>query len=118
MSVTKSTIESIFAAARTAFAGSNVEIRHNGRTYTGTRLPSDCGEIVDEAGALKTISGGVRLMASELSKPWPNVNDEISVKSAESSTWKTYIVANIRYDEMQATMLLTYAEQYDESGGI
>ena len=116
MSVTKSTVEALFAAARTVFSGACVTIRHNGRTYTGTRLPCEKGEVVDEVGTAYTSSGGVRLLCSELSKPWPKANDTIEVKSTESGSWVTFMVLPTRLDEMEATMLLNYGERYDQAG--
>lgn len=116
MSVTKSAVESIYRAGRTAFAGANVVIRHGGREYTGTRLPKDNGRTVDDAGEMMTISGGVRLLVSELAPVRPKEGDTIQVKSGETAQWLSYTVGPIRYDEMEATMLLQYGELYDESG--
>ena len=116
MSVTKDTIQAMFTAARTAFSGANVTIRHNGREYTGTRLPADIGRVVDEGGAMFTVSGGVRLLTSEFASVWPKVGDKIEIRSTESGRWITYIMGPPHFDEMDATMLVIYGELYDQEG--
>jgi hypothetical protein len=114
MSVTKATIEAMFATARATFSGAVITIRHNAREYSGTRLPVEKGEMVDAAGSMFTVTGGVRLMVSELPAVWPKAGDVASVLELEGSTWKTYSVVSTRLDEMEATMLLTYGEMYDQ----
>ena len=116
MSVTKAAAEAIYTAGRTAFAGANVVVRHNGREYTGTRLPADSGRMVDEAGAMCSASGGVRLLISELAPVWPKSGNRIEVKSTESGNWIAYVIGSARADEMEATMLLQYGELYDQEG--
>jgi hypothetical protein len=116
MTVTKETIQSMFASARNAFAGANVTIRHNGRTYTGTRLPFEKGETVDEMGAIFTITGGVRLLTSEFAPVWPKPGDQIDVRDTETNRWLTYTIISGRLDEMEATMLMQFGERYDQQG--
>jgi len=118
MSITKAYVEQMFTAARAAFSGAHVAVRHGAKTYTGTRLPCDKGETVDESGAMYTISGGVRLMTSELGKPWPKPGDTIDVQSGESGAWLTFTVLPTRFGEMEATMLLNYGERYDQPGAL
>jgi len=114
MSITTATIQAMYATARSTFAGASVTIRHNGTEYTGTRLPIDSGEVVDEGGAMFTVSGGVRLLVSELAPVWPKSGDKVDVKSTENSKWVSYVVGPTRLDEMEATMLLQYGEMYDQ----
>lgn len=116
MSITKATIQSVFAAARTAFIGANVTIRCNGKELTGTRIPTDKGETVNDEGTMFTVVGGVRLLTSEFARRWPKPGDEVSVKSTETGQWETFVIVNTRLDEMEATMLVTYGERYDEYG--
>lgn len=116
MSLTKSALQGLFAQARIVFEGANVEVRHNSRKYTGTRLPYEKGEVVDEVGAMFTIQGGVRLLTSEFIGSWPKAGDTIDVKPPDSNNWLTYVVVSTRLDEMEATMLLTYGERYDQDG--
>ena len=118
MSVTKTIAENMFKAGRTAFSGSNVTIRHKTREYVGTRLPCEKGEMVDDEGAIYTVTGGGRFLCSEFAKPWPKTNDTIDVKSGESGAWKAYMVLPTRLDEMEATMLLQYGERYDQPGSL
>jgi len=118
MSITKATVESMFTAARSAFSGASVVIRHGGREYTGTRLPTDKAEMVDESGAMFTVTGGARFLVSEFAPVWPKAGDQINVKSPESGDWLTFVVVSTRLDEMQATILLTYGERYDEYGAL
>jgi len=116
MSVSKASIQSRFTAARTLFSGAQVVIRHNTREYTGTRTPFEKGEMVDETGAMFTITGGVRLLTSDFASVWPKAGDLIQIKSTETSKWLTYVVISGRLDETEATMMLTYGERYDQEG--
>ena len=92
MSLTKARIQSLFASARTTFSGAQVVIRHKTREQTGTRAPFEKGEMVDEAGAIFTVTGGVRLLTSEFASVWPEAGDQIQIKSADTSKWLTYII--------------------------
>ena len=116
MSLTKESIQTMFAAARSVLSGAQVVLRHNRREYTGTRLPLDKAEMVDEAGAIFTIQGGMRLLTSELGPTWPKAGDQVRVKSTETGKWLTFVVISTRLDEMEATMLLQYGERYDQDG--
>lgn len=116
MSVTKATIQSLFASARTMFSGAQVVIRHDSREYTGTRTPFEKGEMVDEGGAIFTVTGGIRLLTSDFASVWPKAGDQIQIKSTETSKWLTYVVISTRLDETEATMLMTYGERYDQEG--
>ena len=116
MSVSKATIQSLFSSARTVFSGAQVVLRHDRREYTGTRTPFDKGEVVDEAGAIFTVTGGVRLLTSDFASVWPKAGDQIQIKSTETSKWLTYVAISTRLDETEATMMLTYGERYDQEG--
>jgi len=111
MSVTKDRIQTLFASARTTFSGAQVVIRHKTREYTGTRTPFEKGEMVDESGAMFTVTGGIRLLTSDFASVWPNAGDLIQIKSIETSKWLTYVVIAGRLDETEATMLMTYGER-------
>jgi len=91
-------------------------MRHDSREYTGTRTPFEKGELVDEAGAIFTVTGGVRLLTSDLASVWPEAGDQIQIKSTDKSQWPTYIIISRRLDETEATMILTYGERYDQEG--
>ena len=93
-----------------------MNIRHDGKTYTGTRLPFDTAEMVDDAGAIFQIQGGVRLLTSDLAKLRPKAGDEIQIKNDNSGAWITYVIVSARLDEIEATMLITYGERYDQDG--
>lgn len=114
--ITKAAIQSLFASARTMFSGAQVVIRHGSREYTGTRTPFEKGEMVDEGGAIFTVTGGVRLLTSDFASVWPKAGDQIQVKSTETSKWLTYTIISGRLDETEATMLMTYGERYDQEG--
>jgi hypothetical protein len=116
MDISKARIQSLFTSARTAFSGSQVVIRHKTREQTGTRTPFDKGEMVDEAGAIFTVTGGARLLTSEFASTWPKAGDEIQIKSTETSKWLTYVIISGRLDETEATMSVTYGERYDQEG--
>lgn len=116
MSVTKSRIQALFSTARTTFAGAQVVIRHGSREYTGTRTPFEKGEMIDETGAIFTVTGGVRLLVSDFASVWPKAGDQIQIKSTETSRWLTYVAISTRLDETEATMLMTYGERYDQEG--
>lgn len=115
MAITKAFMEANFKAARTFMAASNTVIRHETWEYTGTRLPYEQGEQVDLAGAMFTITGGVRLIVSELAAVWPMAGDPVSVR-IDGSQWKTYTIISARLDENEVTMLVTYGERFDEEG--
>jgi len=116
MAITKETVSSMFQKARSVFSGAVVTIRHSGKELSGTRLPFERGEIVDEAGAIFTVTGGVRLLVSEFAPVWPKAGDAIQTKTAASTQWGTYTIIATRLDEMEATMLVTYGERYDQEG--
>jgi len=114
MSVSKARIQALFASARTTFSGAQVVIRHSQKEYTGTRTPFDKGELIDESGAIFTVTGSVRLLTSEFASVWPKAGDQIQIKSTETKKWLTYVAISTRLDETEATMLLTYGERYDQ----
>lgn len=116
MSVTKDRIQTLFTAARTVFSGAQVVIRQGRREYTGTRTPFEKGEMIDETGAIFTITGSVRLLTDDFAAVWPKAGDQIQIKSTETSKWLTYVVISTRLDETEATMLLAYGERYDQEG--
>ncbi len=116
MTISKAAIQTLFTSARSVFSGAQVVIRHKSREYTGTRTPFEKGEVVDETGAIFTVTGGVRLLTSEFASVWPEAGNLIQIKSTETSKWLTYVVISGRLDETEATMLLTYGERYDEEG--
>jgi len=116
MSISKSRIQELFASARTLFSGAQVVIRHDSREYTGTRTPFEKGEMIDDGGAIFTVTGGVRLLTSEFASVWPKAGDQIQIKSTETGKWLTYIFISGRLDETEATMILTYGERYDQEG--
>ena len=72
--------------------------------------------MVDEAGAMFTVTGGVRLLTSEFASVWPEAGDQIQVKSAETSKRLTYVIIAGRLDETEATMSVTCGERYDQEG--
>ena len=72
--------------------------------------------MVDEAGAIFTVTGGVRLLTSEFASIWPEAGDQIQIKSTETSKWLTYVIIAGRLDETEATMSVTYGERYDQEG--
>ena len=98
---------------RTVLAGATVDMRHDDREYSGVNTPLDTAEVVDDVGAIRTASGAVRFLTSELGAVWPKINDRVEVKSTESGEWVTRIVVGVREDEFGATLLVTYGEQYD-----
>ena len=116
MSVTKQAVTNLFKQARSAFSGSLVTIRHANKEYSGTRIPFEQGEMVDEAGTIFTVTGGLRLLTDELAPVWPKAGDQIQEKVGNSTEWATYTIIATRLDETQATMLLTYGERYDQEG--
>ena len=116
MAITKEFIAAKFAAARSFLAASTVTIRHAGTEYTGTRIPFERGETVDDNGAIFTVQGGVRLLTSELAPVWPKAGDQVQVKVGNDMAWSTFTVLPTRLDEAEATMLLMYGERYDQEG--
>ena len=116
MSVSKARMQTLFTSARTIFSGAQIVIRHNNIELTGTRTPFEKGEMVDENGAMFTVTGGVRLLTSEFASVWPKAGDQIQIKSTETKKWITYIVISGRLDETEATMMVTYGERYDQDG--
>jgi hypothetical protein len=116
MAITKEFIAAKFAAARSVVSFATVTIRHENKEYLGTRLPFERGEIVDEAGAIFTVTGGVRLLVSEFAPVWPKAGDAIQAKTAAGPQWITYTIIATRLDEAEATMLMTYGERYDQEG--
>jgi len=114
MSVSKARIQALFASARTVFEGAQLVMRHGREEYTGTRTPFEKGEMVDESGAMFTVTGGVRLLTSDFASVWPKAGDQIQIESTETSKWLTYVVISTRLDETEATMILTYGERYDQ----
>jgi hypothetical protein len=113
MAITKAFMEKQFKAARDFMVSSNVAVRHNSWNYTGTRLPYQQGEQVDESGAMFTVTGGVRLIVSELAAVWPKAGDLMEVR-INGAPWTTYVIVATRLDEPEVTMLVTYGERYDE----
>jgi len=101
---------------RSILTGSTVVIRHDTWEYSGPRLPHQVGEVVDENGAMFTVTGGVRLIASELGPVWPKAGDLIDAKSGSSQAWQTFVIISTRPDETEASLLITYGERYDQEG--
>ena len=101
---------------RTILVGSTVTIRHAGKELSGTRIPHEQGEVVDEAGAMFTVTGGLRLLTSELQPVWPKAGDLLTTKVGTDRAWSTYVIISARLDETQASMLVTYGERYDQEG--
>ena len=114
--LTKAIVQEIYASIRTVVSGANVTIRHANKEYTGTRIPFEQGEMVDDDGAIFTVQGGVRLVTSELAPVWPKSGDKVQVKVGNNTAWSTFIVLPTRLDETEATMLMTYGERYDQEG--
>ena len=116
MSVTKETIQAMFNQARSVFSGATETIRHDSRSFVGTRVPFEKGERIEEdgGGAVYTVTGGVRLATAELGRVWPKPGDTVDIKPPDGDAWLTYIVITTRLDEMQATMILMYGERYDQ----
>ena len=102
-------------AIRAALPGALDTLRHCDTEYTGTAIPFERGEVVDESGAMFTITGGMRLVVSELAPVWPAAGDLVQLKSAGQDEWSTYVLIATRLDETSATILLTYGERYDEN---
>ena len=98
---------------RTALPGATIAVRHNDRTYTGVRGLLESAEIVDEIGALQTVTGSIALLISELASVWPAIGDKIELKSTESGEWETRLVTATRQDETGATRWIGYGERYD-----
>jgi len=114
MSITKSVVESIYAAAAATFSGAVREIRYNTKDLTGIGIPITTAELVDDAGAIRAVEGALRIKVSEFGQTWPKINERISVRSRETGQWVDRIVVSTVVDEMGATMLLQYGEEVDE----
>ena len=102
-------------AMRTILTGTTVTIRHESWEYSGTRLPHQQGEVVDDAGAMFTITGGLRLIVSELAPVWPKAGDLMEIRVGDTD-WQTYVIIAARLDEAEASLLITYGERYDQEG--
>ena len=111
--LTAAFVGSKFAAMRSMVGDAAITIRHIDSEYSGTRIPAETVEVVDDLGAIRQVVGAVRLAVSDLGPVWPKVDDQIEVYDSESGEWLTRVITEIRLDEMQATMLVTYGERYD-----
>jgi hypothetical protein len=102
-------------AMRGILTGTTVTMRHESWEYSGTRQPHQQGEVVDESGAMFSVTGGLRLIVSELAPAWPKAGDLMEVRIGETD-WQTFIIIAARLDEAEASMLITYGERYDQEG--
>ena len=112
MSLTKALIEQQFTAARTIMSGAAALVRHNGNEYTGLRSSVEFSDEPGSMGALQGADGAVRLLVSDLRKPYPEPGDIISVKEQDSDEWKERRVIMPRYDQTGATVRLDYGERH------
>ena len=114
MSLTTQAVSDAMKAIRAALPGALDTLRHDDTEYTGTAIPFERGEVVDESGAMFTITGGIRLVVSELQDVRPVAGDLVQLKAKGKDDWSTYVIIATRLDETSATMLVTYGERYDE----
>ena len=114
MQLSASYVSSRVSAMRGILTGTTVVIRHDTWEYSGTRIPHQQGEVVDESGAMFTVTGGLRLITSELASVWPKAGDLIETQVGTSQVWQTYVIISARLEESQASILITYGERYDE----
>jgi hypothetical protein len=114
MQLSSSYVSSRVNAMRGILTGTTVVIRHDTWEYSGTRQPHQQGEVVDESGAMFTVTGGLRLITIELGPVWPKAGDLMQTQVGTSQVWQTYVIISARLEESQASILLTYGERYDE----
>ena len=101
---------------RSILTGANEIVRCDDVEYNGVRIPFEKGEVVDESGAMFTVTGGLRLIVGELQSVWIHPGDTIQIYDIEAKEWKTYITLSSRLDETKASILMTYGERYDQEG--
>ena len=112
MSLTKALIEAQFTAARTMMSGANALVRHSGNEYTGLRSSVEFSDQPGSMGALQGAEGAVRLLVSDMTLPYPEAGDLITVKEPDSDSWKERRVIMPRYDQTGATVRLDYGERH------
>ena len=69
MSLTTQAVSDAMKAIRAALPGALDTLRHDDTEYTGTAIPFERGEVVDESGAMFTITGASSTSASGTKKP-------------------------------------------------
>jgi hypothetical protein len=116
MALTTAYVRSRVEGMRSILSGANVTVRHDDVEYDGVSVPFEKGEVVDESGAMFTITGGLRLIVGEFRSVWIKPGDLINIYDTEAKEWKTYVTLASRLDETKATMLVTYGERYDQEG--
>ena len=105
-------IESAFRAGRTALSGATVQMRHDSKVYSGVGGTVQELDQFDLAGNTRPVEGTIRVLVSELGKPWPKTGDTIEIKNTETNTWDSWLVYNTRPDQAKATMWIEYGERY------
>lgn len=111
MSLTKASAEAKFKAARTLLSGSNVTVRHEGREYVGVMGSLEYSDQPGSMVGLQGAQGAVRLLVSELKKPYPESGNIIDVKEAGGTEWEERRVLTPRYDQVHATVRIDYGER-------
>jgi len=99
-----------YSEMRTAFGA--VEIRHNARLYQATKAQPG-GTSTDTAGFVMDVAttGAIRLLASELKKPYPAANDQIDVRNILTGVWEPMTCLDVEAQHSGETLLIQYGSR-------
>ena len=111
MAVTTAAVESMFRAGRTALSGAVCAVRWRGSEVRGVRSAPDFVDAFTGGGAIQGVSGAVRLLVSEMTKPVPVAGDDLAIVEPGGTQPITRTAINVRYDQTGATMLVSYGER-------
>jgi len=103
-------IDNAYNTLRTAFG--TRQVRHSGHLYTCPPQPAESEYVGAGYGLLDGAAGVLRLLVSELKKPYPEVKDDLSIKDPVSGEWEDFTVLSVAPHQNGATLRIEYAEQY------
>ena len=107
-------IQSAIRGMRSELSRATVAVRHkqSGATYSGIPSTLEANNVVGSMGAIQGADGAVRLILSELIRPYPKAGDIIQVQE-ENGEWLKRLVLTVRYDQARASMRIDYGAEYD-----
>jgi len=112
MSAQKQMAEAAFKTARRQMPDNIVKVRIRNRTVNGVRGSVEETEDVSNLGPIPGAIGAVRLLVSELTKPYPLSNDLVKIQEVSGEKWISRLVLAARFDGVRATLRLDYGSEF------